>query len=77
MAPKHPHTRAIQLAADDIAKVIASFQTGPEFMEDPASATTRARRQAIANAPSDVQALLGQGHTQEFVQRLAKLIQPQ
>lgn len=73
LANQHPHTRAVAMANNEITKVIDMLRTGPKFMQDPVSARTQAKRDVIAGAPADVQGLLGQGFTQEFVHRLAKL----
>jgi hypothetical protein len=42
-------------------------------MQDHVSPRTQAKRDTIANASPEIQALLDQGYTQEFVHRLAKL----
>lgn len=59
---------------DDISKVLATFKDAPGFMEKHISARTKARHATIENAPPEVRALEGQGYTQEFIHRLAKLL---
>lgn len=71
----HPHTEAVRQTNNVIAQVIASMKEGPKFMEEAVSERTRARRERIENAPTSVQGLLAQGYTQDFVHRLAKLIE--
>lgn len=66
---QHPHTRAVHLATESMNKVIESFKSGPKFMQDSVSPRTQARREAIANASPDIQALNLPDH---IIARLAK-----
>lgn len=72
---KNPHSEVVRRTNEDISKIIASFQNGPKFMQSEEDPRTTARHAAIASAPASVQQLLAQGYTQEFVHRLAKLIE--
>ncbi len=73
--PDHSHSpsHAAKLAGDDMKKVIQTFSDGPQFMGDTRDPRTIARHETIANAPPEVQALAGQGFTQEFLHALAKI----
>lgn len=69
-----PETRAVRMAQGDVQKVIATFKDDPPFMDSSVSRETQARRDRIAAAPADIRALLGAGHSMEFVDRLARLV---
>jgi hypothetical protein len=71
----NPHSQVVSLVNQDITKVVELLKQGTGFMEDPISPRTQSRRDALANAPESVRSLLDQGHTQEFVARLARLMQ--
>lgn len=75
MRPKigNSHTQAVHLATNQIDAVIKAMDNEGHFMGKAPSAKSQARLDRIANAPKDVQALLGQGFSPTFVDRLARL----
>lgn len=57
----HPHTGAVKMAGDDFRKVVKTFTDGPKFMQDEVDPRTKARHEALASLPADVQKMLDEG----------------
>lgn len=72
---KHPHFEAAQMAALDLNTMLRGMKDSPmgQFPMSGPSRGTVARQERISNAPPDIQRLVGEGHTLEFVDRLARL----
>ena len=66
------HTKATKMAMDDMQKVIDSFADDQPFMVEEVSERTKERRELIAKAAPDIQALQGT-FPQSLVERLARL----
>lgn len=70
---EHQHTRVVNMASEKVKSMLAGVDDGPTFMDTSVSPKTQARRDRIASASPDIQALQGHGFTQEFLDRLARL----
>ncbi len=62
------------MAALDLNEMLKGMKDSPygQFPMKGPSRGTQARQERIANAPPDIQGLVGEGHTLEFVDRLVK-----
>ena len=62
------------MAALDLNTMLKGMKDSPmgQFPMSGVSRGTVARRERIANAPPDIQRLVGEGHTLEFVDRIVK-----
>ena len=70
----HPHYAAAKMAATEM-KDLMSFIKDSEYGNYPESgesAETARRHKMLANAPADIRRLLDEGHSMEFVERLAR-----
>lgn len=67
------HTRAVHLAVNTIDSVIKAMDGEGHFMGKEQSPRTQARLARIEKAPPEVKALLDQGFSRQFVERLARL----
>ncbi len=71
---KHPHFEAAQMAALDLNEMLKGMKDSP-YGQFPMKGVSRgivARRERIASASPDIQKLLDEGHSMEFVDRIVK-----
>ena len=68
-----PHTQAVQMASDNIKKVVSGFGQHRSFMQTTTNQT--ANRNAMISSTPETAGLQEQGYSQEFLGRLAKVAQ--
>lgn len=69
----NPHTKAVHMASNHITEVIKAIGEHGNFMERNVGAKAQATKDRISQSP-DAQALLDQGFTQSYADRVAKAV---
>ena len=76
---EHPHFTAAKMAATEMNDLMARIKDSEygHFPSAEPSERTQKRHEAMANAPDDIRALLDNGMSMQFVERLARLAEDQ